>query len=145
MYGNKTCCPSGISPGPLLFLLYKNDLPLNVQDAKLVLFVDDINILIIHKNIDAVQERLNKVIRQFGIWFSNNSLIINTDKTKAMLFHFNKTCNLVMSKIVFFLGINISNNLKCNIHIQFLCSKLNTVSYMITSLRVINNTSKTRT
>jgi len=67
----------------------------------LVLFVDDINIPIIHKNMDAVQERLNKVIRQFGIWFSNNSLIINTDKTKAMLFHFNKTCNLVMSTIVF--------------------------------------------
>ena len=59
------------------------------------------NILIIDKNIDAVQERLNKVIKQFGIWFSNNSLIINNDKTKAVLFHFNKTCNLIMPKIVF--------------------------------------------
>ena len=32
-------------------------------------------------------------------------------------------------------GINISNNLKWNTHIQCLCSKLKKVSYMITSLR----------
>ena len=48
-----------------------------------------------------------------------------------MLFHLNKTCNLVMPKIVFkkveisytsevkVLGINISNNLKWNTHVQF--------------------------
>ena len=51
-----------------------------------------------------------------------------------MLFHFNKTCNLVKPKIVFknveisytsegkFLGINISNNLKWNTYFQLLCS-----------------------
>jgi hypothetical protein len=78
--------------GPLLFLSYINDLPLNIQDAKLVLFADDINILIIDKNIDAIQERINRVMKQFETWFSNNNIIINTDKTKAMLFHFNKMC-----------------------------------------------------
>jgi len=68
-------------------------------------------------------------MKQFETWFSNNSLIINTDKIKAMLFYFNKTCNLVKPKIVFnsveinyiskvkFLGINISNNLKWNTNI----------------------------
>jgi hypothetical protein len=60
-----------------------------------------INILITDKNIVVIQERLNRVIKQFEIWFSNNSLIINTDKTKVMSFHFNKTYNLVKSKIVF--------------------------------------------
>ena len=89
-----------------------------------------------NKNIDAVQAWLNRVIKQLETWFSNNSLIINTDKTKAMLFHLNKTCNLVMPQIVFknagisytsevkFLGINISNKLKWNTHIQFLCSQV---------------------
>ena len=68
-----------------------------------------------------------------------------------MLFHFNKACSLVKSKIIFknveisyththtsevkFLGINVSNNLKLNTHIQLLPSKLNKLSYMITSLR----------
>ena len=86
-------------------------------------------------------------MKEFETWFSCNSLIINTDKTKAMLFYFNKTCSLVKPKIVFkndeisytsegkFLGINISNNLKWNTYIQLLCSKLNKVSYIIKSLR----------
>ena len=139
----KHTVPKGSVLGPLLFSLCVNDLLLNIQDAKLVLFADDINILITNKNIDAVKARLNRLTKQFETWFSNNSLIVNPDKTKAIQFHVHKTCNLVMPKIVFknaeisytsevkFLGINISNNLKWNTHIQILCSNLNKVSYMI--------------
>jgi len=90
--GNKTHSPSGSSFGPpLLFLLYINDFTLNIQEAELALFADVIHILIIHKDTAAVQARLYRIIKQCETWFSNNTLIINTDKTKAMLFHLNKT------------------------------------------------------
>jgi len=69
----------------------------------LVLFADDNNTLIRDKNIDAVEERLSRLIKQFEVWFSNNIFTVNTDKTKAVLFHLNKTCNLVMPKIVFYI------------------------------------------
>ena len=40
-------------------------------------------------------------MKQFETWFSNNSLIINADKTKSVFFHFNGTCNLLKPKTVF--------------------------------------------
>ena len=67
----------------------------------MVLFADDINILTVDKNIDPVQARLNWVINSLKLGSQvTNSLIISTDKTEVMLFHLNKTCNLVMPKIV---------------------------------------------
>jgi hypothetical protein len=58
-------------------LSYIDDLLLNIQDAKLVLFADDINIPIIDNYMDAVQARLNRVTKQFAIWYSNNSCTVN--------------------------------------------------------------------
>jgi len=61
---------------------------------------------------------------------------------KIKLYYTIQTCNLVTKDVEIsytsegkFLGINISNNLKWNTHIQFLYSKLNKVSYMTLSLR----------
>jgi hypothetical protein len=119
----------------------------SIQDVKLVIFADNINILIINQNTDTMQERINMIKKQFQTWFSSNGLIINVNKTSAMLVDCNQTCTLVKPKIftnnaeicytseVKFLGISISNKLKWNSHTQILCSKLNNIFYMITLLR----------
>jgi hypothetical protein len=53
--------------GPLLFLVYINDIPFNIQDAKLVLYADDTNILVVNKNKKALLARLSSVMKQtFG-------------------------------------------------------------------------------
>jgi hypothetical protein len=46
----------------------------------LALFADDINILVIDKDKDAVQQKINKVRKQLETWFQVNNLLINIKK-----------------------------------------------------------------
>ena len=79
--------PQGSIPGSLLFLIYINDLSLNLQGAKLILYADDMNVLAINRNEEALQTKLSLVMKQLEICFLKNDLIINTTKTVAMSFH----------------------------------------------------------
>jgi hypothetical protein len=72
---------------PILFLLHINDLPLNIKEARTVLFTDDTNILVTAENGQSLQQRINKVMHELQGWFSANNLILNTEKITAMLFH----------------------------------------------------------
>jgi hypothetical protein len=54
----------GSISGPLLFLLYINDLPSNVQGTEIVLFADDINVLVIDNDKEVVQQWINRMLKQ---------------------------------------------------------------------------------
>jgi len=114
--------PQGSILEPVLFLCHRNDLPINIQVAKMVLLPDDTNILVRYKDLDVLQAKCNRVIKHLEIWFKNNNILINTKKTMAMLLHSNKISPVVRIHVVFnnseiaytsklrFLGINITDN-----------------------------------
>jgi hypothetical protein len=58
---------------PLLFL-YINDIPLNIQGVKLVLFAGDTNVLVVEKNEDALQQKIVYVMKELEMWFKKISL-----------------------------------------------------------------------
>ena len=84
-----TCgVPQGSILGPLLFLLYINDLPQAVQFCDIRLYADDTCISFKHKNVKTIEGKLNQDFNSLCDWFLDNKLSIHfgEDKTKTILF-----------------------------------------------------------
>ncbi|CAL4115926.1 unnamed protein product [Meganyctiphanes norvegica] len=78
--------PQGSTLGPLLFLLYVNDITNCSQMLKFILFADDTTVLYENSNIIKLNDTLVNEINKVFEWFSANKLLLNLSKTNAMLF-----------------------------------------------------------
>ena len=86
--GDLSCgVPQGSILGPLLFLLYVNDMPQSVS-CDLLLYADDSCLVFTGKDIDKIETQLNKDFISICDWFIDNKLSIHfgEDKTKSIVF-----------------------------------------------------------
>ena len=72
--------PQGSILGPLFFLLYINDINNASKILPLILFADDTNIFLSHKDADCLANILNTELNKLSIWFRANKLSLNLKK-----------------------------------------------------------------
>ena len=77
--------PQGSILGPLLFVIFINDLPNIFAGAHFILYADDANIIITGKTIREIENKINTLIPNLTSWVGVNSLKLNTTKTKYMI------------------------------------------------------------
>jgi len=79
--------PQGSILGPLLFLVYSNDLPKVIEHKALpILFAEDTIVLLTSPNNTQMQSDFNTIFEQLIKWFKSNLLFLNFDKTYFIQF-----------------------------------------------------------
>ena len=73
--------------GPLLFILYMNDLPVSVKHvAKAILFADETSVIVTDKDHDSFKQKTNLALTSLNQWFYINQLVLNIAKTNIIKF-----------------------------------------------------------
>ena len=131
--------PQGSILGPLLFLLYVNDVNDVVlsEGSKLILYANDI---LLYRQIHTVQDYavLQQDVDSLGVWSLLKDLSFNPTKCKSMIISRKRelTLNLLGSEIervdsIKYLDLTIKDNLSWSEHISKICSKARTLVGML--------------
>ena len=127
--------PQGSILGPLLFLIYINDLINDVSKVlDLILFADDTNIFFSHKDPIFLMELVNTGLQNLSCWFQANKLSINVKKLNCIIFKTSQNrqkldFSIYDTKIdrvteTLFLGVIIDKCLTWKPHVQNLTRKI---------------------
>ena len=122
--------PQGSILGPLLFLIYINDIVNSSTVLDFVLFADDTNIVSSHTNLNELIGTINAELTKVSSWFKCNKLSLNISKTHFMHYQIAHTnlelpCNINIDNMpldnkdhVKFLGLTIDKHLTWNQHVN---------------------------
>ena len=127
--------PQGSILGPLLFLIYINDLP-NASKFMPILFADDTTLSMSHGNYASLVEITNCELVKINDWLVINRLSLNIDKTFMMVFSNRRHDidnqlpvvfdgnNVRLSETGKFLGVCLDQQLDFKGHITHICTKI---------------------
>ena len=123
--------------GPLLFIIFINDLHKAACFSKVTHFADDTNLLLVDKSLKKINKHVNHDLALITVWLRANKISLNTSKTKIVLFRSKRKTitkklnfrisgqNIPISKSVKYLGVMLNENLSWDSHMAYILPKLN--------------------
>ena len=144
--------PQGSILGPVLFVIYINDIVQQVKDCNIHLYADDTVLYFSHKDPSHIENVLNNNLKQVYDWMCVNKLSLNPSKTESFLIGSRsqlarrnslciKLCGQVIKhkETVKYLGVTLDQQLKWDVHINVLCSKVSKLVNYLSRLRYFLN------
>ena len=129
--------PQGSVLGPLLFLLYINDIQYCINKEKLKLFADDTGIFQFNKDLKELIDESSCNLMKIYTWFNANLLSLSLEKSHFLIFHSKrKKININITSLRFgnkcipraydtkYIGLIIDENLSWNKHIDTVIKSL---------------------
>ena len=130
--------PQGSILGPLLFLVYINDLPLVIKNCEVTLYADDTVLYYFAKEPHLLEEALNDDLLKVAQWLHGNKLTLNLTKTKSMIIGSNRKLVGISSFTLSifdtdinsvssfkYLGVMLSSTFTWSDHIEYISCKVN--------------------
>ena len=134
--------PQGSILGPIMFLLFINDLPLTARRSTVDIYADDTTLSFSSDVSDGLLDNtpaLQQDLDDLSQWSAANKMVTNAAKTKCLLVTGKRLTNKIVDSSLYlhlgnsnieqedsqkFLGLTIDRHLSFNIHVEELCKKL---------------------
>ena len=126
--------PQGSCLGPLIFLIFVNDMQLHLTDVDSIQFADDTTIIFSHRNVNYLKYCVERELEVLNDWFKANKLTLNVDKSVYLVFDRTGSSSLQQlmiggrpikkAKETKFLGTWLDDQLNWKSHISRLMTRL---------------------
>uniref|UniRef100_V5G2A3 Putative RNA-directed DNA polymerase from transposon BS n=1 Tax=Anoplophora glabripennis TaxID=217634 RepID=V5G2A3_ANOGL len=127
--------PQGSILGPILFLIFINDIHYSLLPNKCILFADDTTLLVSHRDCSQLNVLMNQLIERAEQWFSFNKLTVYIEKTQRLTISSNRAN--VKGDQVKLLGVVIDDGLNWAGHVGYLLKALPSTIFLLRQLKSV--------
>lgn len=141
--------PQGSVLGPLLFILFINDMPLVIKQSIIDIFADDATLQNSSNRIDEISKNLQTDVNCIQTWCTQNDMVLNETKTKSMVIGTKQRVSKLNSNLLLsinnkniensecekLLGVFIDQNLDFDKHIDYVCKNVSTKIALLSKIK----------